>query len=124
MAKSIAGGPISSAVHSCYADGTLVYDGKQPPRLGAPARSYDPAAMGRPHSVLRWDRINKRVYQAREFGQGNVPIRDIDFTNPTFPNGTMRPGHPGPPHQHAWHPVAANNLAAGYWRDRIPTPYP
>ena len=53
-----------------------------------------------------------------------VPVRDIDFTNPTYPNGTMRPGHPGPPHQHRWHPVDPNHPAAGWWRDRAPQPYP
>jgi hypothetical protein len=111
-------------VHSVYADGTRVYEGQQPPRLGSPTSSFDPAANGAPHSVLRWDWVNNRVYQAREFGQGNVPLRDIDFTNPTFPNGTMRPGHPGPPHQHPWQPVDPNNPAAGYWRDRNPIPYP
>jgi hypothetical protein len=51
-------------------------------------------------------------------------VRDIDFTNPTYPNGTMRPGHPGPPHQHPWRPVNPNNLGAGYFRDRNPTLYP
>ncbi len=111
-------------VHSVYLDGTMVYDGLQPPRLGPPMSSFDPAANGRPHSMLRWDRINRRVYQAREFGHGNLPIRDIDFTNPTFPNGAVRPGHPGPPHQHPWRQLDPKNSAAGYWRDRNPTPYP
>jgi hypothetical protein len=86
--------------------------------------SYDPVANGVPHTVLRWDWVNKRVYQGREFGHANVPIRDIDFTNPAFPNGIMRPGHPGPPHQHAWRLVQPNNPTAGYWRDRKPLPYP
>ncbi len=113
-----------AVVHAVYADGRRVYDGQQPRRLGPPATSFDPAAGGSPNSVLRWDRVNKRVYQVREFSQGNLPVRDIDFTNPTFPNGTMRPGHPGPPHQYAWHPVAANNPAAGYWRDRSAKPFP
>lgn len=111
-------------VRSVYADGTRVYDGQQPPRLGNPAASFDPVANGTPHTVLRWDRVHGRVYQGREFGVGNVPVRDIDFTNPTYPNGNVRPGHPGPPHQHPWHPVDPANPAAGYWRDRTPVPYP
>lgn len=111
-------------VRSVYADGTRVYDGHQPPRLGAPVNSFDPAANGKLHTVLRWDHVNGRIYQGREFGAGNIPIRDIDFTNPTYPNGRMRPGHPGPPHQHAWYMVATNNVAAGYWRARTPIPFP
>jgi hypothetical protein len=110
-------------VRSIYADGTRVYEGQQPPRLPDYDRSFDPAAQGTPHSVLRWDRVHGRVYQAREYGAGNTPMRDIDFTNPTFPNGRMRPGHPGPPHQHPWHPVNPNQPGAGYWRGRNPLPY-
>jgi hypothetical protein len=68
--------------------------------------------------------MNHRLYQAREYGLGDTPLRDIDFTNPTFPNGVMRPGHPGPPHQHAWRPVDPNNPAAGYWRDGNEISYP
>src|ERR1700722_9843209 len=106
---------IPPPVHSVYGDGVRVCDGQQPRRLGLPEASFNPAANGAPHSVLRWDRVNQRVYQAREFGPGNVPLRDIDFTNPTFPNGTMRPAHPGPPHQHWWHLVVPNKPVAGYW---------
>ncbi len=111
-------------VRSVYADGTRVYDGQQPPRLPAYNQSFDPAAQGVPHTVLRRDTINGRTYQAREYGPGNTPLRDIDFTNPTYPKGTMRPGHPGPPHQHPWNPLNPNNPGAGYIRDRNPIPYP
>ena len=111
-------------VRSVYADGTRVYEGQQPPRLPAYNQSFDPAAQGAPHTVLRRDTINGRTYQAREYGPGNTPLRDIDFTNPTYPNGTMRPGHPGPPHQHPWNPLNPNNPGAGYIRDRNPIPYP
>jgi hypothetical protein len=107
-----------------YADGTRVYEGEQPPRLPAYHCAFDPAAAGTPHTVLRWDPIRRRVYQAREYGPGDTPVRDIDFTNPTFPNGTPRPGHPGPPHQHRWLLMDPTNPAAGYWRDRLPRPYP
>src|SRR5947209_6319940 len=92
--------PQQPRVRSVYADGTRVFEGQQPPRLPSYDRSFDPAARGAPHAVLRRDTTNGRTYQAREYGPGNVPLRDIDFTNPTYPNGTMRPGHPGPPHQH------------------------
>lgn len=111
-------------IRSVYSDGLPVYDGQEPPRLPAYHRGFDPAAGGTPHSVLRWDRINLRVYQAREYGQDNLPIRDVDFTNPTYPDGRMRPGHPGPPPQHPWFPVDPNNPAAGYFRDRTPAPFP
>jgi len=111
-------------VRSVYADGTRVYEGQQPPRLPAYNQSFDPAAQGAPHTALRRDTINGRTYQAREYGPGNTPLRDIDFTNPTYPNGTMRPGHPGPPHQHPWNPLNPNNPGAGYIRDRNPIPYP
>ena len=95
-----------TGVHSVYGDGTPVYEGQEPPRLGE--AKPDPDAMG-PHSRLRWDVNNQRVYQAREFDVNGNPVRDIDFTNPTFPNGRVRPGHPGPPHQHSW----IQNLTGG-----------
>ncbi|MGA9382341.1 MAG: hypothetical protein WBV73_26575 [Phormidium sp.] len=83
-------------IHSLYADGTAVLRGQKPPRISGP----DPTAIG-PHSVLRWDTTNNRIYQRREYDADRFPVRDIDFTNPAFPgSGTPRPGHPGPPHQH------------------------
>src|SRR4051794_38053591 len=99
------GGRLPVRIHSVYADGVQVLEGCQPARLGNPLSSFDPAAMGRAHTMLRWDFVHARIYQAREYGAGNVPLRDIDFTNPTFPSGRVRPGHPGPPHQHSWDPV-------------------
>lgn len=83
-------------IHSHYADGTLVYQGQQPRRISGP----EPTAQGA-HSVLRWDTVNNKLYQAREFDATNHPVRDIDFTNPTY-RGRSRRGHPGPPHQHRW----------------------
>jgi hypothetical protein len=118
--RASAGQPIRSR----YADNTPVFEGQQPARLPAYSSSFDPAAQGQAHTVLRWDRVNGRVYQAREYGVGNVPIRDIDFMNPTYPSGAVRPGHPGPPHQHTWRPVHPSNPGAGYIRDRNPTVYP
>src|SRR5436309_2725213 len=99
-------------IHSVYGDGTIVYEGKQPPRIAGP----DPAAQGAPHTVLQWDPIHGRVYKGREFATGNRPVRDVDFTNPTYPNGVVRPGHVGPPHQHRWIPVDPANDAAGQRR--------
>jgi hypothetical protein len=87
--------PAGPRIRSKYADNTPVYQGQQPPRIRGP----DPAAQGG-HSVLRHDTVNNRIYQAREFDAAGHPVRDIDFTNPTYPNGAPRPGHPGPPHQH------------------------
>lgn len=112
------------AIYAVYADATPVFDTQRPPRLGSPTSSFDPNAFGRPHAVIRWDWVNRRIYQAREYGSGNIPVRDIDFTNPTYPDGRMRPGHPGPPHQHLWQPIDPKNPAAGYRRDRTPTPFP
>ena len=63
----------------------------------------DTSAIG-PHSVLRWDTINNRIYQRREYDASGNPVRDIDFTSPTFPrSGRMRPEHPEPPHQHRFY---------------------
>lgn len=84
-------------VRSAYPDGTKVYQGEQPPKIMGP----DPAAQGS-HSVLRYDTVNGRVYQAREFNEAGHPIRDVDFTSPTYPNGLPRPDHLPPPHQHSW----------------------
>ncbi|XXX75807.1 hypothetical protein WMF30_49975 [Sorangium sp. So ce134] len=91
--------------HSRYADGTPVMAGQQPPRLSGPA----PNAQGA-HSAVRWDSVNNRVYQAREFDGANNPIRDIDFISPTYPNGALRPDHALAPHQHPW---IVNNPSVG-----------
>jgi hypothetical protein len=42
--------------HSRYGDQTPVLEGQQPPRINGP----DPVAQG-PHTVLRYDPINKRI---------------------------------------------------------------
>lgn len=99
-------------IHSRYADGTVVWEGQQPPRLSGP----DPAARSMPHSVIRWDRVNGRIYQLREFDAYGHPVRDIDFTNPTSVKGKPYPGHPGPPHQHRWSAVDPNDPKAGFQR--------
>ncbi|WP_437951376.1 SpvB/TcaC N-terminal domain-containing protein [Sorangium sp. So ce296] len=83
-----------------YADGTLVKESQRPPHVSGP----DPAAGGRPHTVLRWD-ANGRLYGAKEFGNGGThPTRDMSFTQPTFPNGTPRPDHMPPPTAHPYLP--------------------
>ena len=88
-------------MYACYADGTPVIKSQRPPRLGEP--QPDPQALGA-HCQLRWDTVNQRIYQAREFDGIGQPVRDIDFTSPTYPNGTLRPDHVSPPHQHRWLP--------------------
>ena len=40
---------------------------------------------------------------------------DIDFTTPTYPSGTPRPGHTAP-EEHPWIPNDLNNPSAGYKR--------
>ncbi|MDJ1174084.1 hypothetical protein [Roseofilum capinflatum] len=89
-------------IHARYADGTPVFAGQEPKRLlGGNRPLPDPRAIG-PHSQLRWDTINHRIYQAREFDANGYPVRDIDFTSPTYRNGNPRPNHTSPPHQHLW----------------------
>ncbi|MTJ09439.1 MULTISPECIES: hypothetical protein [unclassified Anabaena] len=90
---------MSEKIHSRYADGTPVYQSQIPPRFGEPIA--DPLAQAA-HSRLRWDQYHQRIYQAREFDTNGQPVRDIDFTSPTYPNGTPRPDHLPPPHQHLW----------------------
>ncbi|WP_374536064.1 hypothetical protein [Chitinimonas taiwanensis] len=94
--------------HSRYADRTPVFEGLQPSKVSGPLSEA-------PHSVIKWDYKNKRVYKAREYGLNGVPIRDIDFTNPTFRNGTLRPDH-YTPEQHRYIPNDPNNPKAGYKR--------
>jgi hypothetical protein len=95
----------AAKVHSYYADGTLVYEGSQPSRIAGP----DPAAEG-PHSVIRWDTNNNRVYQATEYDAAGNRVLQIDFTNGTYPSGQPRPGHPGPPHMHTYTPKRSGPL--------------
>ena len=99
-------------IHSNYHDETPVCEGHQPARIAG----LEPAAQGLPHSVIRWDGVNRRVYLLRESGLGGKPVPDIDSTNPTYPDDRMRPGHPGPPHQHRWLAVDPANPAAGFRR--------
>jgi hypothetical protein len=107
-------------VHSVYEDGTQVLAGQQPPRLGAAKPT--PGAEGS-HTQLRWDTKNNRVYQGREFDSNGNPVRDLDFTSPTFPNGKPRPDHLPPPHQHDRIPNDPNNPSAGFRRSKDPTPF-
>jgi len=71
-----AGNPFRPAplprIHSRYADGTPVFENSQPRRIGGP----DPQCAGRAHSVIRWDAMNGRVYQLREFDAAGYPVRD------------------------------------------------
>ena len=87
----------NGSFRSRYADGTLVVGRQQPARISGP----DPNAAG-PHTVLRWDQNNNRIYQGREYDADGYPVRDVDFTNPTYQSGRPRPNHVGPPHQHNW----------------------
>jgi len=103
-------------VHSIYGDGTKVMKGQQPKRLGQAIA--DPEAMGSEHTQLRWDDINNRIYQGREFNNEGNPVRDIDFTAPTSPNGQVRPGHPIP-HQHNW---VENPSGGTMMRSKFPIP--
>ncbi|WP_175253353.1 hypothetical protein [Pseudomonas sp. BMW13] len=97
-------------VHSQYPDGTTVMEGQQPGKVKGPISES-------PHSVIQWDETNNRVYKAREYGADGVPIRDIDFTHPTYPNGKLRPDH-SVPEQHIYIPNDPNNPKAGYKRGK------
>ncbi|NES74352.1 MULTISPECIES: hypothetical protein [Okeania] len=91
--------PSQPEIYAKYADGTPVYKSHRPSRISG----LDTKAIG-PHSVLRWDTINNRIYQRREYDASGNPVRDIDFTSPTFPrSGRIRPEHPVPPHQHRFY---------------------
>jgi len=106
-------------IHSRYQDGTPVYDGEEPPHLDATRVPMpDPAAESVPHSRLRWDTINGRVYQSRQFRENGVPEHDIDFTRPVDPMGKLRPGHPVP-HKQRWHENITGNPQSGYKRSKI-----
>ncbi|MCE9579652.1 MAG: hypothetical protein K8W52_41420, partial [Deltaproteobacteria bacterium] len=113
--------------HAIYDDGTLVPEGAQPDRLPV---GPDPAAEGA-HSRIRWDETSParsgdgtgRVYQGREFDAAGNPVRDIDFTSPTYPSGRPRTDHLPPPHQHDWIPNDPANPRAGYRRSRRPSPF-
>ena len=102
----------AQVVHSRYSDGTPVYEGEQPPKIRVP----DPLADGTPHTALKWDEVNGRVYKAREYGSGGIPIRDVDFTHPTYPSGILRPDH-SVPEQHLWVVNDEDNPRAGYRRE-------
>lgn len=88
-----------------------MYEGQQPGKVTGP----DPLADGSAHTRIQWDTENGRVYKAREFAENGVPVRDIDFTNPTFPSGNLRPDH-CVPEQHPWIPNDPLNPKAGYKR--------
>jgi hypothetical protein len=89
-------------IHSRYADGTPVFEEQEPNRLPSGNKPLPDINANGSHSQLRWDIINNRIYQAREFDANGYPIRDIDFTSPTYRNGNSRPNHAPPPHQHLW----------------------
>ncbi len=97
-------------IHSRYPDGTLVYEGQQPGKVKGPAVG----AEG-PHTVLARDPVNGRTYKAREYDGNGNPVRDIDFTIPTYPSGRERPNHSAP-EEHLYTPNDPSNPKAGYKR--------
>ena len=102
-----------SKVHSKYPDGTVVMEGQQPGKITGPL-NVQGNIVNEPHTVLQWDSMGG-IYKAREYGYNSIPIRDIDFTHPTFPNGTLRPNHTAP-EQHLYIPNDPNNPKAGFKR--------
>jgi RHS repeat-associated protein len=117
------GGGDAPKVHSAYADGTQVLEGKQPPRIAGPATGEDGTRVDAPHTVLRRDTGNDRIYQGRTFDADGNPVRDTDFTSPTFPSGKPRPDHAPAPHTHDWSPNDPSKGAkSGMKRDKNARP--
>jgi hypothetical protein len=124
-----AGSDARRDIHSRYADGTPVYEGQQSDRFGASGAT--PEAEGAPHTAIRWDGTNERIYATRTFGPDGQKRYDIDFTIPTTPDGRPRPGHSAP-EVHEWLPVDPDNPRAGVRRESPgrpldpngPLPYP
>ncbi|MFC5472433.1 hypothetical protein [Paraherbaspirillum soli] len=104
-----------SKIHSKYPDGTLVMEGQQPGKITGPLKGSGGNTISEPHTVLQYDTSNRRIYKGREYGNDGIPIRDLDFTHPTFPNGTLRPNHTVP-EQHLYIPNDPLNPKAGYKR--------
>jgi len=91
-----------TAVHSEYPDGKKVFEGEQPGKVLGPG--FDEITKVKyefPHTVLKWDPKNGRIYKATTFGYNFKRVMDIDFTIPTYPNGTRRPLH-FVPEQHVY----------------------
>lgn len=117
----------SPKYHSIYEDGNRVPANGEPARL---PEGPDPRAEG-PHTRLRWDEQSParsgqgagRVYQGREFDSHGNPMRDIDFTSPTYPSGRPRPDHLPPPHEHRWFLNDPKNPKSNYKRSKNPTPF-
>ncbi|MEU0632857.1 hypothetical protein [Streptomyces sp. NPDC005989] len=99
-------------IHSRYPDGSPVYEGEQPGKIRRP----DPEATG-PHTVIQRDAVNDRVYKAREYDDDGNPVRDIDFTHPTFRSGRPRPDH-STPEEHLYIPNIPGNPQAGFKRGK------
>ncbi|MCP1573187.1 hypothetical protein J2S30_001566 [Herbaspirillum rubrisubalbicans] len=102
-------------LHSRYPDGTPAFEGMQPGKITGPLTDSQGKLVSDPHTVLQFDPVNGGVYKAREYGANGIPIRDIDFAHPTFPNGTLRPDHTAP-EQHFYIPNDPLNPKAGYKR--------
>jgi hypothetical protein len=78
----------------------------------------DPAAAGNPHTRLRWDIINGRIYQGRQFKENGVPDCDIDFTAPTTTTGELRRKDVAIPHKQDWVENIPGNSRSGYKRSK------
>lgn len=125
--KTAAAEPAPPKYHSVYEDGHRVPAGGEPARL---PEGPDPRAEGA-HTRLRWDEQSParsgqgtgRIYQGREFDPHGNPVRDIDFTSPTYPSGRQRPDHLPPPHEHRWFLNDPKNPRSGYKRSKNPTPF-
>ncbi len=108
------GNAMGGRIHSRYADGTPVYRKQEPPHITGPL----PEAQG-PHTVLRWDKVNNRIYQARTYDAAGNPVLDVDFTK--YPKATHEPG---PPHVHTWQ-VNDSRVGpqSGWARSKVPQPF-
>ena len=100
--------------HSVCPDGTIVVIGDRPPFA-------QPVPGIGPHSVIRWDMRNTRIYGGKTFDCNGRPVVDWSATQITSSDGRPRPDHlPGPNHQF-WTP--GGQRIPGDWPG-LPNPYP
>jgi hypothetical protein len=135
MTEETAKHSIEQPIHSRYADGTPYYGDEGPAALPKYDKNHKPnwqrglpvpdenandsdTSEYFPHTRLRWDKQNKRIYQAREFDKHGLPVRDIDFTGTTTKDGKLRLPNEPIPHVQRWTKNNPDNPNSGYKRSR------
>jgi hypothetical protein len=85
---------------SIFADGTLVRNDEHPQRLPQPTWEYVKLHMG--PRIEKRIMQNGRVFQERYYNEKGYPVKDVDYTSPTFPDGRPFADHAEPDHEHLW----------------------